>query len=71
MMVYLFPVSTTITDRYLLKIVQVYAPTTSHSGEDTEKLYNTIAKILEKQSHYTADKLKDQHMCQGEDRSHR
>ena len=26
--------------------------TTSHSDEDTENLYNTIDKILEKQTHY-------------------
>ena len=42
-----------ITARYQLKIVQVYAPTTSHSDEDTENFYNTIDKILEKQTHYT------------------
>ena len=42
-----------ITDRYQLKIVQVYAPTTSHSDEETGNLYNTIDKILEKQTHYT------------------
>ena len=40
-----------ITDRYQLKIVQVYAPTTSHSDEETDNFYNTIAKILEKQTH--------------------
>ena len=42
-----------ITDRYHLKIVQVYAPTTSHSDEETDNFYNTIDKILEKQTHYT------------------
>ena len=42
-----------ITDRYQLKIVQVYAPTTSHSDEETDNFYNTIYKILEKQTHYT------------------
>ena len=42
-----------ITDRYQLKIVQVYAPTTSHSDEETDNFYNTIDKILEKQTHYT------------------
>ena len=42
-----------ITDRYQLKIVQVYAPTTSHSDEETDSFYNTIEKILEKQTHYT------------------
>ena len=43
-----------ITDRYQLKIVQVYAPTTYHSYEETGNFYyNTIDKILEKQTHYT------------------
>ena len=42
-----------ITDRYQLKIVQVYAPTTSHSDEETDNFYNTIDRILEKQAHYT------------------
>ena len=42
-----------ITDRYQLKIVQVYAPTTSHSDEETDNFYNTIDTILEKQAHYT------------------
>ena len=42
-----------ITDRYQLKIVQVYAPTTSHSDEQTDNFYNTIDNILEKQTHYT------------------
>ena len=42
-----------ITDRYQLKIVQVYAPTTSHSDDETDNFYNTIDKILEKQTHYT------------------
>ena len=42
-----------ITDRYQLKIVQVYAPTISHSAEETDNFYNTIDKILEKQTHYT------------------
>ena len=40
-------------DRYQLKIVQVHAPTTSHSDEETDNFYNTIDKILEKQTHYT------------------
>ena len=35
-----------ITDRYQLKIVQVYAPTTSHSDEETDNFYKTIDKIL-------------------------
>ena len=42
-----------ITDKYQLKIVQVYAPTTSHSDDETDNFYNTIDKILEKQTHYT------------------
>ena len=42
-----------ITDRYQLKIVQVYVPTTSHSDEETDNFYNTIDRILEKQAHYT------------------
>ena len=42
-----------VTDRYQLKIVQVYAPTTSHSDEETDNFYNTIDNILEKQTHYT------------------
>ena len=42
-----------ITYIYQLKIVQVYAPTTSHSDEETDNFYNTIDKILEKQTHYT------------------
>ena len=35
-----------------LKIVQVYAPTTSHSDEETDNFYSTIDKILENQTHY-------------------
>ena len=31
----------------------VYAPTTSHSDEETDNFYNTIDKILKKQTHYT------------------
>ena len=42
-----------ITDIYQLKIVQVYAPRTSHSDEETDNFYNTINNILEKQTHYT------------------
>ena len=42
-----------ITDRFQLKIVQVYAPTTSHSDEETDNFYHTVDKILEKQTHYT------------------
>ena len=42
-----------ITDRYQLKIVNVFASTTSHSNEETDTFYNTIGGILEKQTHYT------------------
>ena len=42
-----------VTDRYQLKIVQAYAPTTSHSDEETDNFYNIIDKIQEKQTHYT------------------
>ena len=31
-----------ITDRYQLKIAHVYAPTTSHSDEETDNFYTTI-----------------------------
>ena len=59
-----------ITDRYQLKIVQVYAPTTSHSDEETDNFYNIIDKIREKQTHYTIAmgdlmrKLKDKQIHQ-------
>ena len=39
-----------ISYRYQLKIVQVYAPTISHSDEETDNFYNTIDNILEKHS---------------------
>ena len=43
-----------ITDRYPLNIVQVYAPMTFHSDEETANFYKTIDKILgKKQTHYT------------------
>ena len=42
-----------ITDIYQLEIVQVYAPTTSHSDEETDNFYNTIDEILERQTHNT------------------
>ena len=42
-----------ITDSYQLTIVQVYAPTTCHSDEETDNFYNTIDRILGKQTHYT------------------
>ena len=38
-----------ITDIYQLKIVQLYAPTTSHSDEETDNFYNNIDKVLKKQ----------------------
>ncbi len=41
-----------IQDRYRLKIIQVYTPTTPHPDEDTDNFYDTIDKILEKQTHY-------------------
>ena len=31
----------------------IYAPTTSHSDEETDNFYNIVDKILEKQTHYT------------------
>ena len=31
----------------------IYAPTASHSDEEIDNFYNTIDKILEKQTHYT------------------
>ena len=43
---------TCTTDRYQLKTVHVYAPTTSHTDEETYHFYNTIAEILEKTSNY-------------------
>ena len=42
-----------ITDISQLQIVQVYAPTTSHSDEETDNFSNPIDNILEKQTHYT------------------
>ena len=42
-----------IKDRYQMKILQVYTPTTSHSAEETETFYNIIDTIQEKQTHYT------------------
>ena len=42
-----------IITRYQLKIVQVYAPTTSHSEDELNIFYNDIDKILENPSHYT------------------
>ena len=42
-----------ITYIYQVNIVQVYAPTTSHSDEETDNFYITIDKLLEKQTHCT------------------
>ena len=42
-----------INKRYKLKIVQVYAPTTSHGDEEVENFYNDLDKILEKPCYYT------------------
>ena len=42
-----------ITKRYKLKIVQVYAPTTSYSEEDNHSFYNDVDETLGKPSHYT------------------
>ena len=39
--------------RYKLKIVQIYAPMTSHSEDEINIFYNDIGKILENPSHYT------------------
>ena len=39
------------TDISQLKFVQVYAPTTSHSYEETDNFHNPIDNILEKQTH--------------------
>ena len=38
---------------YKLKIVQLYAPTTSHSEEDINSLYNDVDETLGKPNHYT------------------
>ena len=42
-----------ITKHYKLKIVQVYAPTTSYSEEDIHSFYNDIDETLRKPNHYT------------------
>ena len=42
-----------ITKRYKLKIVQQYAPTTSHSEEDINSFYNYVDETLGKPNHYT------------------
>ena len=42
-----------ITKRYKLKLVQVYAPTTSNSDEDINDLYTDVDETLGKPNHYT------------------
>ena len=42
--------SSRVAELVQLKIVQVYALTTSHSDEETDNFYNIIDKILEKQT---------------------
>ena len=42
-----------ITKRYKLKIVQVYAPTTSYSEEDINSFYYDVDETLGKPNHYT------------------
>ena len=42
-----------INKRYKLKIVQVYAPTTSYSEEDINSFYNDVDEALRKPHHYT------------------
>ena len=42
-----------IPRRYKLKIVQVYAPTTSYSDEDINNFYNDVDETLGKPNHYT------------------
>jgi hypothetical protein len=41
------------TKRYKLKIVQVYAPTTSYSDEDINNFHNDVDENLGKPNHYT------------------
>ena len=42
-----------ITKHYKLKTVQVYAPTTSHSDEYINNIYNDVDEPLGKPNHYT------------------
>ena len=42
-----------ITNRYKLKLLQVYAPTTSYSEEDIHSFYNDVDGTLGKPNHYT------------------
>ncbi len=42
-----------VNNRYQLQVIQVYAPTTSHSDEEVEELYEEIARTMEKdKSHF-------------------
>ena len=42
-----------ITKRYKLKLVQLYAPTTSYSEDDINSFYNDVDDTSWKTSHYT------------------
>ena len=42
-----------ITKRYKVKIVQIYAPTTSYSEEDINSFYVAVDETLGKPNHYT------------------
>ena len=42
-----------ITKRYKLKIMQVYAPTTSYAEEETTSFYNDVDETIAKPNHYT------------------
>ena len=36
-----------ITQRYQLKLIQVYAPTTTHTNEEVEEMYDKVARAME------------------------
>ena len=42
-----------ITKRYKLKLVQIYAPTTSYPEEHTNSFYNDVDETVGKPNHYT------------------
>ena len=44
-----------VTNHYKLKIVQVYAPTTSYSVGDINSFYNDVDETLGKPNHYTIE----------------